>query len=1053
MVQPNESTAERRERDASASRFGLVRLAVAIAISVVVAFVIWVLSPRELQRPEDIVGYPSYWNFNFHDSFLAYRLLVWVVPLGSVGFFWLLSRRGPWAESHRSDRVPLEPADRPLPGPEQTVADRGSVRLLRLLPPAAVAAIAVSTGPGPEDTMTVTSVLLGLVYLPLVLAISAVGPSRSRGRAEALSLTNAFAAVVVAWFALGYFARSTTVYAEAGGTRTLDWLPWWVIAVALLVSLAWLAHRLRSGWSAERLERAGVFVVVGTVGVYLLSTSISGEFGLIQGFDDMQSVTGADLLGRGLFPWRDFLFIHGLFDDALRSTVGFALFERSMWGAYVAVGLVWVPLMTVGYYLLGVWAAPRRGLTLLCVALLSTLMLSYVGLSVRWVGVCVVFVLLGEAVRRNSPRWVAFLTAFLFAFAVLVPEAAFQVIAVAVVLLLVDLANRPANLPWRRSLRLTGSFVLSGLVLCAGWAAFLAVNGSLLAFLDYFRIFGPGHAAAGSHPLTAYSSAWVRLAFGLVSALTVWTFAWAAWRLHARRSMTSRNWVTLACAILAALYGEKALGRFDDGHVFQSFTAALPLVVMWLVTWLNDADDRLRAWTAGRRLPAWSAPVFVRPVSALAVVAALVLPNGVANVWNTPTGNQTVVDDLDRELPLLGYDDDEVELDQVLADLDEMITALAGEDGQVFDFSNSLGIFYYLLQREPPTPFFHVSMAVPAYAQDLLVTELEEAQPEVVVFDSWYFGLPGWDGPHNMVRHFLVSQYLLDGWTPVVRAHGMLMMLRDDLVAGMPALPDLSVDVLTDELDFSVSPCDWGNSADFLESAPEGRTVTLPVSDPHPNWRLDLAGWAFDATKGQPVDDIIVVVDGRVAAVAAPDVARPDVAEVLGIPAAEESGFALFLDSDEAAGVEVYARSGGRAHPVPPTVGPVPDSLRLPDGSRIPVSETQMTGNVDANEVSESGTAATVTIPPEVSLDSFDLATFVGSAPLLESDFRLSDGLADTPTTHHGVAFRSLPDSDESVAVRVGSCLQWQGYDARTMRLVQSGETPIERILLSDVAP
>ncbi len=75
-------------------------------------------------------------------------------------------------------------------------------------------------------------------------------------------------------------------------------------------------------------------LLLGSVATFVVVTSLPGHaLGRVEGFDDSQSVVGADLLARGYLPWRDFMFIHGVFEDALRSTLGFEMFEPTLWGA------------------------------------------------------------------------------------------------------------------------------------------------------------------------------------------------------------------------------------------------------------------------------------------------------------------------------------------------------------------------------------------------------------------------------------------------------------------------------------------------------------------------------------------------------------------------------------------------------------------------------------------------------------------------------------------------------------------------------------------------
>ena len=93
-------------------------------------------------------------------------------------------------------------------------------------------------------------------------------------------------------------------------------------------------------------------------------------------------------------------------------------------------------------------------------------------------------------------------------------------------------------------------------------------------------------------------------------------------------------------------------------------------------------------------------------------------------------------------------------------------------------------------------------MAESLSAQRLLIDELKTAQPPVVIYDAISIGRPGWDGIANNVRHYEVSEYVLRGWTPVLRTHGVLVMARNDLAASRP-VPVLSTPPQTTDLYFS----------------------------------------------------------------------------------------------------------------------------------------------------------------------------------------------------------------------------------------------------------
>ena len=139
------------------------------------------------------------------------------------------------------------------------------------------------------------------------------------------------------------------------------------------------------------------------------------------------------------------------------------------------------------------------------------------------------WVLLGEALRRSRTRWTVLLTAALFVEAVLVPEAAFQVLGVFAVLVLHDLSTRPAGTTWWRGLIKTRDAAVTGVVLTVVWAGFLALHHSLRQFVEYYLIFGPGHAESGALPFWTSSSPDYERAFVVVVCVIFLTLLVAGW--------------------------------------------------------------------------------------------------------------------------------------------------------------------------------------------------------------------------------------------------------------------------------------------------------------------------------------------------------------------------------------------------------------------------------------------------------------------------------------------------------------------------------------------
>jgi hypothetical protein len=341
-------------------------------------------------------------------------------------------------------------------------------------------------------------------------------------------------------------------------------------------------------------------------------------------------------------------------------------------------------------------------------------------------------------------------------------------------------------------------------------------------------------------------------------------------------------------------------------------------------------------------------------------------------------------------------------------------------------------------------------MAIPEFTQEIVIDQLEESRPALVVFDA-PFGLPGWDGPHNEVRHFTLSQYLLDGWTPVLRTNRVLFLARNDLLDRLPDVPHLSNGPELSRLWFAGPVCDFGYTANFLESEPTGEKVTLEVPPPVPTRRLAFRGWAYNTDDGRPYRHVVAVVGGVVVASVVSTHTRPDVAEALDDPDAAASGFSGGKDTQRQGAVSFYAvDQDGLAHPLEKAESR--ESLARPGGSPIEVSDERGTGAVDFVD-EEDVEVSTIEVPEGTDLPSYRLADLSSSTgDLGTGQLELSVAPSVLANREQRIVVGTLPVTGDSIRVRVGSCLQWHGYDSDQLYLTQRDLThPVDRIVLSDV--
>jgi hypothetical protein len=218
-----------------------------------------------------------------------------------------------------------------------------------------------------------------------------------------------------------------------------------------------------------------------------------------------------------------------------------------------------------------------------------------------------------------------------------------------------------------------------------------------------------------------------------------------------------------------------------------------------------------------------------QPIAVVSLVVVILLVPAVrSNVWNAPQRTRQVLGPLEAPTKL-GYALPGALEPGLVPDLRTVVDTYAPKDAPFFDMTNSPGYFYFLLGLRPASMFTNVSQALPESAQRMLIDDLRRSRPPLIAFDSATIGLPEWDEIQNQVRHFLVSQYVLDHWTPIISTHGVLFLQRNDLLASRPPVPPLTQPPLTTNLYTSQSQgaCNWGDAANFLGSPAVGPSLTL----------------------------------------------------------------------------------------------------------------------------------------------------------------------------------------------------------------------------------
>ena len=264
-------------------------------------------------------------------------------------------------------------------------------------------------------------------------------------------------------------------------------------------------------------------------------------------------------------------------------------------------------------------------------------------------------------------------------------------------------------------------------------------------------------------------------------------------------------------------------------------------------------------------------------------------------------------------------------------------------------------------------------------------------------------------------------------------------MLRDDLLNTAPPPPPLKVPPITTGLYFAdVMPCAWGDIPDFFDppTSVEIR-AGVPVPTVSEGDVTSASGWAFDSGANQPPAAILAVSDGMVIAQTEPTLSRPDVAAYLHTPSALITGWTLSASSKQGTPLSYFSlNSDDTVTPIPGS-GPsaVPATVRTPQGAVYHVIDQASSGHVD---VVQTASLAKLVLERSSPLSMYQWIEFQSPTGFGDATIELTDQtLGGEPS--HVISFETLPRVGHTVYLRVGSCIQWHGYQADAVDLVVQG--------------
>ena len=654
----------------------LVRFVLAVGGGAILTRLVWIFFGNKLSIRTDIIGYPTFYNYDSPRLTDGYYLIVFVFPLLSLLLYLGLAWLGPLRRQQEPNRrmfpvVGAETDQGRTDGPLDDAEPSGPVSWCWTVGKVVVVATTVALEVGivavrnQQLGSSATYVAAVIVFFGVLAVGTALWKSGQGGRhtsagglswRASVALTNSSAALAV--IPLLYLASNGTSVVVGSADRTIryPWLPWWVMSLALLVAFSlWVrgVQRARKTRRFRELEANTLTWVVGPVLFFLLVAILPTALGTFQGFDDAQYLAGTQLVfHHGLLPWREIYALHGLLNDVLDGAIGMIVFGDTRWGINAGFYMLVNPLNLIVIYGFTAYFGRRNRLVLVALIIAFATGLLQGGIIVRFLLFPIFLILLDQVLKR--PDWVrcSLFMLTMFVGTILTEEEALFVPLLLGTVVIFELASRERSVPILEALPRSLRCLAAGGILSVGWLILLAVTRSTNLFFDSFLDFSQGHSLEGSYPVqwSLYHDLTATFYWIFPTVLFLATFWRVVAKLRVRSSWSTRDWTMVAAAMCSAVYFLKALDRADTGHVLEAFSITVPLLILWVIEILSSGDRIVRNAVSHR--PRVAATLGLHHVvTGLTVIGVIVGASAYSAATSVPATLRRVPNNFHRSIP------------------------------------------------------------------------------------------------------------------------------------------------------------------------------------------------------------------------------------------------------------------------------------------------------------------------------------------------------------------------------------------------------------------
>jgi hypothetical protein len=838
----------------------LARCSLALITSLGACEAIWRLLPKALAAHTTTIGFATFANFDIDRYTDAYVLIGFVFPTIACLAYGLLTRIGPLRRTSRTSArlFPIRGANDP---PDETEGHTGTTppraqspsdiiwSTARLALTGAVVAFELS---GSQSSSQQNISNLGYFGAALFL-LTVIGGgllhrkatdrrtsdrveevSQQRVLLDSISLVNSAAALLLVP-GLYFISRSSAVSVISDHhVAHYPWLPLWLATTFSAISLGlWI--RWQRQCTPRTAESNVLLWIVGPVLLFLATANLPGALGPFQGFDDAQNLAAPQLVfGHGLLPWRDLFIVHGLLGDVFSGAIGMVVFGNSRWGVAAGGNVFVLPAFWLMLYYFAAYFSRKNRIVMLGIG--AVIVFGHLQIPSPQLLVAPICILLfAGVIERGSWGRCTALACSVVAAMVLVPEATIFEIALLPLVVVYELSTRTKSASLSSSLSRSVRCFMVGLFIVLVLIAYLTITRSLAPFVDFYVEFSSDNALSKGVPVQWVMHSDLTSTIYFFAPMVLWlaTIGRVGTKLVLRSHWSTMDWTMVAAATCVILYYPKVIQRADVGHAAQVFEVCIPLVLLWSIELLRVIDLNLqsivRALTSNSKFNRFNLRSVQFPATVSVVTLILLFTTSISTVGAVPGRFHPMSPQEPPPIPRLGYTFPGAVNLNLITQVGAVIRTYSGPHESVMDFTDQLGIIYYVLNRTPSTRYFHIDEAATVPSQQAAIDEIRQANPSLVIFSSMSFGLSGFDDIPIMVREYKVSEYLLDHYRPLVNVGSELILARNDLARHPKPLPHLGQSEVQKDLYFSASACNFGEVFNFF-AVPSDLAVHSRVS-------------------------------------------------------------------------------------------------------------------------------------------------------------------------------------------------------------------------------